>query len=150
MGWWSSVGCDRQYLGLGYFRLNAQPIQGWWNSVGCDSFRDEMYRSIKTLGITYGDVSYGDVSYGDKMYWDVTYGDAYPCTVEKVAAAFFSTYIHCAGFYQNRFSSVILWGGHVGFPCKVLSISFYIHVYVTKFSALNRQFAILDVCVSWI
>jgi hypothetical protein len=41
MGWWSYVSGDCPYPGLGYVRLNAQPIHGWWNSVGCDSFRDE-------------------------------------------------------------------------------------------------------------
>ncbi len=50
MGWWSSVGCDIPYSGLGQVKLNAQSIHGWWSSIGCDSFRDKTHGDIKTLG----------------------------------------------------------------------------------------------------
>ncbi len=50
MDWWSFVGCDLRYPGLGQVRLNDQQIYGWWSSLGCDSFRDETYRDVKTSG----------------------------------------------------------------------------------------------------
>jgi hypothetical protein len=48
MGWWSSVGSDCPYLGLGQVRLNAYQSMGWWSSVGYDFFGDEAYRDLKT------------------------------------------------------------------------------------------------------